>query len=383
MTDVEEAPPQADDGSESEEELIISAATLLNLGDAPPEEETEQEGGEGGGGEGGEESEEGQKTLGVSASVPVLGSPEAGREERRTVMFSSDTADTEAPKAEIKSKRHERRSVGKRSLTLGGRQKNEKLPTDAMIAHLNRNFSNILMLVSRSLDALSDVFTKNKGKGTEAKAIKLGQQLTFHLAEVNIIITKVTNMCDGKTKVSTGSLVPDSVEEALATSKHTLSVLLPKFNKMIKATKEEGAVEKIQEGLLDGIDEALSDAAEQMDNLGNWLKESGLASAAGAVMLAMRWKKKAFGKGRSNHFGSIRVAPGGSPIGTVGRLSAGGSTGANAQVANALADAKKEAMADMADILGGEGGGGGITEEGEGGGGEGGTEGAPTSEPVA
>ena len=102
-----------------------------------------------------------------------------------------------------------------------------------MIAHLNRNFSNILMLVSRSLDALSDVFTKNKGKGTEAKAIKLGQQLTFHLAEVNIIITKVTNMCDGKTKVSTGSLVPDSVEEALATSKHTLSVLLPKFNTMI------------------------------------------------------------------------------------------------------------------------------------------------------
>ncbi|GMH95354.1 hypothetical protein TL16_g13136, partial [Triparma laevis f. inornata] len=158
-------------------------------------------------------------------------------------------------------------------------------------------------------------------------AIKLGQQLTFHLAEVNIIITKVTNMCDGKTKVSTGSLVPDSVEEALATSKHTLSVLLPKFNKMMTATKE-----------------------------------SGLSSAAGTVMLAMRWKNKAFGKKRSNHFGSIRVAPGGSPIGTVGG-GGGGSTGANAQVANALADAKKEAMADLGDLLG-EGGEGGETTGG-------------------
>ena len=69
------------------------------------------------------------------------------------------------------------------------------------------------MLVSRSLDALSDAFSKNKQKGNQDKAIKLAQQLTFHLSEVNIIITKVANMCDGKTKVSTGSLIPDSVEE--------------------------------------------------------------------------------------------------------------------------------------------------------------------------
>ena len=31
--------------------------------------------------------------------------------------------------------------------------------------HLERNFSNILMLVSRSLDTLTTVLTKNKGKG--------------------------------------------------------------------------------------------------------------------------------------------------------------------------------------------------------------------------
>ena len=82
-------------------------------------------------------------------------------------------------------------------------------------------------------------------------------------------------------QVSTGSLVPDSVEEALATSKHTLSVLLPKFNKMLTATKVEGATAKIQEGLLDGIDEALSDASEQMDNLGTWLKERCVEKRAG------------------------------------------------------------------------------------------------------
>jgi hypothetical protein len=120
-------------------------------------------------------------------------------------MFTADTNTDNVgdlqDAAAMKRARHERRSVGNRSLTLGGRQKTEKLSTEAMIAHLDRNFSNILMLVSRSLDALSEAFSKNKQKGNQGKAIKLAQQLTFHLSEVNIIITKVTNMCDGKTKV--------------------------------------------------------------------------------------------------------------------------------------------------------------------------------------
>lgn len=83
MTDVQEAPKVIDDGSESEEELIISASTLLNLGDAPLEEEGGGEGGEGGGQEG---EGEGGKTLGESASAPVLGSPDVDG-ARRTVMF--------------------------------------------------------------------------------------------------------------------------------------------------------------------------------------------------------------------------------------------------------------------------------------------------------
>ena len=205
------------------------------------------------------------------------------------------------------------------------------------------------MLVSRSLDALSEAFEKNKSKDSDEKAVQLAKQLTHHLSEVNIVITKVTNMCDGKTKVSTGSLVPDTVEEALSTSKHTLSVLLPKFNKMISATKLPGAKDKIEEGLLEQIDEAMSDASEQMDNLVNWLKESGFAAAAGAVMMAMRWKNKAFGKGKSrrgSNFGSIRLGPTGatiSPEASLGsgifRASAGGTSSA---VTNALMSAKED-----------------------------------------
>ena len=160
--------------------------------------------------------------------------------------------------------------------------------------------------------------------------------------------------------------------QALATSKHTLSVLLPKFNKMIAVTKVEGARDKIQDGLLDGIDEAMSDASEQMDNLATWLKESGFGDLAGTVMLAMRWKNKAFGsKKRGNHFGSIRISPtgqvGGSS-GTFGEISVSSSgSGGGGEVASALADAKKEAMADMADLLkgdSGDGGGGGAGDPG-------------------
>jgi hypothetical protein len=153
---------------------------------------------------------------------------------------------------------------GKRSITLGGRHKSESTTssTAETLSHLERNFSNILMLVTRSLEALSDAFQKSKSKNEQAKAVALAQQLTEHLGEVNIVITKVTNMCDGKTKIATGSAVPENVEEGLSVAKHTLSVLLPKFNKMMKATKEPGAVDKIEEGLLDHIDEAMSDAAE-------------------------------------------------------------------------------------------------------------------------
>ena len=43
--------------------------------------------------------------------------------------------------------------------------------------HLERNFSNILMLVSRSLDTLTAVLTKNKGKGEEDKAIAMAQKV--------------------------------------------------------------------------------------------------------------------------------------------------------------------------------------------------------------
>jgi hypothetical protein len=128
---------------------------------------------------------------------------------------------------------------------------------------------------------------------------------------------------------------------------------LPKFKKMLNASKVEGGVDKIEDGLLEQIDEAMSDAAEQMDNLGNWLKESGFGAAAGAVMLAMRWKSKAFGgakKGRRG-FGSIRIAPGGtgnSPLGSF-QAKSGENDSANDAVAAALAMAKQEATAESTD----------------------------------
>ena len=126
MADENEPPPQENGGEDSEEELVISAADLLNLGDAPPlEQEDEGEGGEGVGEGSGGEGEGGKgKTLGASASVPVLGTN--GDQRHSKVMFSADTQDGVGDlkdKEDMKKARHERRSVGKRSLTLGGRQK--------------------------------------------------------------------------------------------------------------------------------------------------------------------------------------------------------------------------------------------------------------------
>ncbi|GMI21769.1 hypothetical protein TrCOL_g7199 [Triparma columacea] len=334
-------------GSDDEEEMVISAADLLGLSDtqastAPVEEGVSAI----------DPTATSAPNLGASASEPVLPSAEASSSQG--VMFTQDTnSEGGADKSSISKKRHERRSLGKRSLTLGGRQKSEKLSIHQLISHLERNFGNIVMLVSKSLDTLSDVFGKNKAKAGEDKAIKLAQQLTFHLSEVNIVITKVTNMCDGKTKVSTAGMIPDTVDEALSSAKHTLSVLLPKFKKMLNATKVEGAIDKIEDGLLEQIDEAMSDAAEQMDNLGNWLKDSGFGAAAGAVMLAMRWKSKAFGKKGGRHFGSIRIAPGGtanSPSGSFAANKLGESNADNDVVAAALATAKEEATAEAANF---------------------------------
>ena len=81
-------------------------------------------------------------------------------------------------------------------------------------------------------------------------------------------------------------------------------------------------------------------------------------------MLAMRWKNKAFGsKKRGTRFGSIRISPTGDvtqptqPTDTsIDKVSASSTGSGNAEVANALADAKKEAMADMASILKGDAG---------------------------
>jgi len=333
--------------------MVISAAALLGITLTEQSQTQQGEDGEGG-------QNEAAPTLGVSASEPVLASDAAVNGENDAVKFSSD--DARQQRDSFSKKRHNRRSLGKRSLTLGGRQKSQKLSKEQLVSHLERNFSNIVMLVSKSLDTLSDVFGKNKTKAGEEKAIKLAQQLTFHLSEVNIVITKVANMCDGKTKISSAGHVPDSVDEALSTSKHTLSVLLPKFKKMLNATKIDGAMENIEEGLLEQIDEAMSDAAEQMDNLGNWLKDSGFGAAAGAVMLAMRWKSKAFGKkggkgARGSHFGSIRIAPGGtgtSPLGSFAQNSRPSVESGNDAVASALASAKEELSAAIAEAAAGE-----------------------------
>ena len=86
-----------------------------------------------------------------------------------------------------------------------------------------------------------------------------------------------------------------------------------------------------------------------------------MSAAAGTVMLAMRWKNKAFGsKKRGTRFGSIRISPTGDvaqPTATsIGKVSASSTGSGNTEVANALADAKKEAMADMASLLKGDAG---------------------------
>lgn len=96
-----------------------------------------------------------------------------------------------------------------------------------------------------------------------------------------------------------------------------------------------------------------------MDNLVNWLKESGFGDAAGAVMLAMRWKSKAFGGGKKKgqrHFGSIRIAPGGSVADNLEGLSAAAkatdkSNDEADEVASALKDAQADAMKEMADAM--------------------------------
>ena len=79
-----------------------------------------------------------------------------------------------------------------------------------------------------------------------------------------------------------------------------------------------------------------------MDRLGQWLKESGFGDAAGAVMLAMRWKRKAFGGGTGRAgFGSVRL-PSGKTSFSPGN-STTSATDIDKIVSNALTDGKAEA----------------------------------------
>ena len=182
------------------------------------------------------------------------------------------------------------------------------------------------------------------------------------MSEVNVVITTVTNQLDGVTKIASASNVPDTVEEGLASAKLTVSVLLPKFKKMIKASEEEGAaIEKIEVGLLDHVDDALSDSAEVMDSLGAWLKEAGFGNAAGAIMLAMRWKKKAFGGGKSRagagrrRFGSIQINPEGEVEGgTESREASVQGKGGDDLIEAALAAGQAAAVAEAAKGAAGE-----------------------------
>ena len=354
--------------SDDDENFNFNAAELLNLGEPDPLPS------------GGSSAALPPVTLVSSRSAPTLkgatttsttatsGAPSSSRasfapssDSASSSSSSSSSSSTplqnEAGKTSV---RHTRKSVGKRALTLGGKVRGEGSKSDgsgngsagaaaadsgngngsnvesipSLLAHLERNFSNSLMLTNRSLDALVDAFGKHKGKGNLPPAVALSRQLVFHLSEVNVVITRVTSLCDGKTKIASEALIPETVDEALTSSKHLLSVLLPKYNKMTVASKAVDASDKIEEGLLEQIDEAMSDASEQMDALGGWLKEGGFTESAGAVMLAMKWKVKAFGKksdgsGTSGagggagsndpndptknrkRFGSIRIAPGG------------------------------------------------------------------------
>jgi len=231
--------------TDADDELVIDACSLLGLGDPDPLPEivgsTIVE-------ETGSDSDAGNpKTMLASASEPVLGTQlgsnllAQGSSANKAALKRKESfvGEMKGFSADMAGARHSRRSLGKKSLTLSGRKTSEKFATPEMVKHLERNFSNILMLVSRSMDTLASVLLKNKNKGDEAKAITMAQKLTKDLGDVSIVITKATNQCDDKSKVSTAALVPDSVEEALTTSKHILSALLPKFTKMMNAIRDQ------------------------------------------------------------------------------------------------------------------------------------------------
>jgi len=255
----------ADD--DSGDELVIDATSLLNLGEPDPVPEVVLPALPNTLDDIREDSNTPTGHLSTSQSEPTLPSAngvlETGSkalERKNSVLGDLSVFSEKGGKT-----RGQRRSLGKRSLTLSGNKRSADMSIKDHVKHLERNFSNILMLVSRSLDTLTEVLTKNKGKGEQEKAIAMGQKLTKDVGDVNVVITKATNMCDGKTKVATPALIPDTVDEALITTKHILNALLPKFNKFNQATRDNPDYEdKIEKGLLDEIDLLMSDAAEQV-----------------------------------------------------------------------------------------------------------------------
>lgn len=142
------------DDDDSDEELVISAAALLGLKDEPETKpsgadgagasasgENGEEGGanakEGAGGGGGKESsgtgDDKGHPMGTSASepnIPTSNGSDLGAPTGK-VLFASDTAS----EPRVRKVRHSRKSIGKRSLTLGGRQKSEQLSNEQLIAH--------------------------------------------------------------------------------------------------------------------------------------------------------------------------------------------------------------------------------------------------------
>jgi len=87
----------------------------------------------------------------------------------------------------------------------------------------------------------------------------------------------------------------------------------------------------------------------QMDRLGIWLKESGFGDAAGAIMMAMRWKRKAFGGGTGRAgFGSVRLPAGRTSFSPTSSVQQGSDV--NDIVANALTDGKAAALEEAVNL---------------------------------
>ena len=180
----------------------------------------------------------------IEPSAGKIGSlPQRGSRRTRVLSISGRLSDnnakargsavesTEDPDVSRNTNRTKRHSFGEKP--------SHDSETEQLIRHMDSTFNNTLMVISDRFQKLDGVIKGGKAKSKEEKALEFVKRMVEYVGGVKTVITMVTRGCDAVTRVASGPLEPDTVEEGMSTCKYTLSTMLTKFGAMMGKLKNK------------------------------------------------------------------------------------------------------------------------------------------------